>query len=92
MSTRIGVAVIAAVLLGSASPALADDQFDVNIYRPTIQDNPVGRPGIQDRPIIQDHPLGAYAQSPPLMGGGKGAVLPFTAGEKALFDRASQLH
>ena len=42
MKTRI--AVIIALLLGSASVALAtdsDDRFDVNIYRPAIQYSPL---------------------------------------------------
>jgi hypothetical protein len=39
MNTRI--AVIAALLVGSASVALANDQFDVNIYRPAIQHSPM---------------------------------------------------
>jgi hypothetical protein len=40
MITKTRIALIAAVLAGSASAALADNsQFDVNIYRPTVQDN-----------------------------------------------------
>jgi hypothetical protein len=73
MNTRI--AVIAAVLVGTVSAAFADNsQFDVNIYRPTVVDNP----------------LGAYAQSPApgWSYGTTGAVKPFSAEEKAMFDRA----
>jgi hypothetical protein len=73
MNTRI--AVIAAVLVGTVSAALADNsQFDVNIYRPTVVDNP----------------LGAYAQSPASSWGHgtTGAVKPFSAEEKTMFDRA----
>jgi hypothetical protein len=73
MNTRI--AVIAAVLVGTVSAAFADNsQFDVNIYRPTVVDNP----------------LGAYAQSPASgwSYGTTGAVKPFSAEEKAMFDRA----
>lgn len=42
MITKTHIAVIAALLVGSASAALADSQFDVNIYRPTVQDNGLG--------------------------------------------------
>ena len=72
MYTRI--AVIAAVLVGSASVALANDQFDVNIYRPSISHSP----------------LGAYAQSPApgWSYGTTGVAKPFSAEEKQMFDRA----
>jgi hypothetical protein len=46
MTTRI--VIVVALLISSASVALANDQFDVNIYRPAIQHSPHG----------------AYAQSP----------------------------
>ena len=36
MSSKTSIAVVAAILFGSASFALANDQFDVNIYRPVI--------------------------------------------------------
>jgi hypothetical protein len=40
MITKTRIAVIVAVLAGSGPAALADNsQFDVNIYRPTVQDN-----------------------------------------------------
>jgi hypothetical protein len=74
MITKTSIAVIAAVLFGSASFALANDQFDVTIYRPAIQDNA----------------LGAYAQSPSLNRGGSGGTGPsklFSAEERAMFDR-----
>ena len=77
MITRTSIAALVAVLVGSASVALANDQFDVNIYRPAIQDNA----------------LGAFAQSPSVnrgVTGGTGALKPFTAEEKAMFDRASR--
>jgi hypothetical protein len=72
MNTRI--AVIAAVLVGTASAALANDQFDVNIYRPTIVDNPAG----------------AYAQSPASNWGGGSVAAPkgFSVEEKQMFERA----
>jgi hypothetical protein len=72
MYTRI--AVIAAVLVGSASVALANDQFDVNIYRPTIIDNP----------------LGAYAQSPASSWGSGSVATHkgFSLQEKQMFERA----
>ena len=75
MITKTRIAVIAAVLVGSASFALANDQFDVTINRPAIQDNA----------------LGAYAQSPLLNrdgSGGTGRSKMFSAEERAMFDRA----
>jgi hypothetical protein len=50
MITKTLIAVIAALLVGSASAALADSQFDVNIYRPTVQDNGLGA-FAQQRPV-----------------------------------------
>jgi hypothetical protein len=74
MLTKTKAAVVAAILLGSVSGAVADNsQFDVNIYRPTQQDNA----------------LGAYAQEPARATAPR-AVKPFTIEEKLLFDRASQ--
>jgi len=73
MNTRI--AVIAALLVGTASVAFADERFDVNIYRPTIVESP----------------LGAYAQSPAGQWGnaGTGVVKKgFSAEEKQMFERA----
>jgi hypothetical protein len=74
MITKTSIAALVAVLVGSASVALADSQFDVNIYRPVIQDNA----------------LGAYAQSPSANwgNGSTGASKPFSAQEKVMFDRA----
>ncbi len=48
MLTKTKAAVVAAILLGSVTGAVAGTQFDVNIYQPSVQDNA----------------LGAYAQSP----------------------------
>ena len=72
MYTRI--AVIAAVLVGTGSASLANEQFDVNIYRPTVSANP----------------LAAYAQSPApnWSYGTVGTAKPFSAEEKQMFDRA----
>ena len=72
MNTRI--AMIVALLLGSASVAFANDQFDVNIYRPAITVSP----------------LGAYAQSPSTQwgNGSTGSVKGFSAQEKQMFERA----
>jgi hypothetical protein len=43
MITKTRIALIAALLVGAASAALADNsQFDANIYRPTVQDNGLG--------------------------------------------------
>jgi hypothetical protein len=74
MITKTSIAAVVAVLIGSASVALADSQFDVNIYRPAIQGNA----------------LGAYAQSPSgnLGNGSTGASKPFSVEEKVMFDRA----
>ena len=72
MNTRITV--IAAVLVGTASAALANDRFDVNIYRPTVVDNP----------------LAAYAQSPASSWGSGSVATQkgFSLQEKQMFDRA----
>ena len=70
MITKTSIAVIAAVLFGSASFALANDQFDVNVYRPGIPGNAAD----------------AFALSPTNPNGG--TARPFTAAEKASFDRA----
>jgi hypothetical protein len=49
MLTKTKAAVVAAILLGSVTGAVADNsQFDVNIYRPSQHENA----------------LGAYAQEP----------------------------
>ena len=77
MNTRI--AVIVALLLGSASVALAHDQFDVNIYRPTIQHSP----------------LDAYAQSPSGNwgnGGSTGTAKAFPDEERRWFEKAQGAH
>jgi hypothetical protein len=43
MLTKTKAAAVAAILLGSVSGAVADNsQFDVNIYRPTVQDSALG--------------------------------------------------
>jgi hypothetical protein len=39
MYTKFAAALIAALVIGTSSAALAYTQFDVNIYRPTVQDN-----------------------------------------------------
>ena len=40
MYTKTAAALIAALVIGTSSAAMADNsQFDVNIYRPTVQDN-----------------------------------------------------
>ena len=50
MITKTSIAAVVAVLIGSASAALANDQFDVNIYRPTIQGKAVDAFGSHRRP------------------------------------------
>ena len=54
MFTKSKVALVAAFVLGSASVALADEHFDVNIYRPA-----------QQSPAFATYmgALGAYAQA-----------------------------
>jgi hypothetical protein len=74
MSTKTRIAVIAAVLFGSASFALANDQYDVNIYRPAI-------PGSA---------YDAFALSPTNPNGAKANVRPFSVEERLMFDRAQQ--
>jgi hypothetical protein len=77
MLTKTKAAVVAAILLGSASGAVADNsQFDVNIYRPTPQGNA----------------LDAYAQEPAQLHNrvAPRGVKPFHIQEKLWFNRASQ--
>jgi hypothetical protein len=77
MLTKTKTALVAALMLGSVSgAALADGQFDVNIYRPAPQDNA----------------LGAYAQEPVQSEERTDprAAKPFTIEEKLWMDRASQ--
>ena len=77
MNTRI--ALVVALLAGSASVALANDQFDVNIYRPTIQNSP----------------LGAYAQSPSGNwgnGASTGTSKSFSDEERRWFEKAQGAH
>jgi hypothetical protein len=77
MSIKSKMVLAAALLLGTASGALADNsQFDVNIYRPTVQDG-----------------LSAYARVPaarlPARRNGTPAIRPFSPAERQWFDRAS---
>jgi hypothetical protein len=51
MYTKIAAALIAALVIGTSSAALADNsQFDVNIYRPTVQENGLSA-FAQQRPV-----------------------------------------
>jgi hypothetical protein len=75
MITKTRIAVIAAVLVGSASAALADNsQFDANIYRPAIQYSPVD----------------AFAQSPSRTwgNGSTGTVKSYSSEEQRWFEKA----
>jgi hypothetical protein len=82
MSIKSKLVLAAALLLGTASGALADNsQFDVNIYRPTVQDG-----------------LSAYARVPaarlpaasvPARRNGAPAIRPFSPAERLWFERAS---
>jgi hypothetical protein len=70
---------IVALLIGSASVALANDQFDVNIYRPSIQHSP----------------MDAYAQSPSgNVGNGSstGTAKSFSEEERRRFEKAQGAH
>jgi hypothetical protein len=74
MLTKTKAAVVAAILLGSVTGAVADNsQIDVNIYRP----------------VPQGSALDAYAQQPARATAPR-AVKPFSIEEKLWFDRASQ--
>jgi O-antigen ligase len=74
MITKSTIVAIVAVLVGTAPAAFANDQFDVNIYRPAIQHSP----------------LGAFAQSPSTNwgNGGTGVVKGYSTEEKLMFERA----
>ena len=72
MITKTTIAALVAVLVGSTSVALANEQFDVNIYRPAVQGSAVD----------------AFAQSPSSLKGSTRAVKPTSIGEKLMFDRA----
>jgi hypothetical protein len=75
MSIMTSIIVVAWVLASSASAAFANDQFDMTIYRPVIQNDTVG----------------AYAHSSsrnPAANGGAGPSKLFSPEEKAMFERA----
>jgi hypothetical protein len=42
MYVKTAAALVAAVIVGTSSAALANNQFDVSIYTPSIQDNAMG--------------------------------------------------
>jgi hypothetical protein len=42
MYIKTAAALVAALVIGTSSAALANNQFDVNIYTPTVQDNGMG--------------------------------------------------
>jgi hypothetical protein len=74
MYVKTAAALVAALVIGTSSAALANNQFDVNIYTPNFQDNG----------------MGAYAQELPRQIQRRVApVQPFSPGEKLWFDRAS---
>jgi hypothetical protein len=76
MNTRI--ALVVALLVGSASVAVANDKFDVNIYRPAIQYSP----------------LDAFAQSPSASrgNGSTGTMRSFSSEEQRWFEKAQGAH
>ena len=79
MITKSTIIAIVAVLVGSASAAFANDQFDVNIYRPAIQHSP----------------MDAYAQSPSGNwgnGSNTGTAKSFSDEERRWFEKAQGAH
>jgi hypothetical protein len=73
MYVKTAAALVAALVIGTSSAALADNsQFDVNIYRPTIQDNGMG--------AFAQQPTGQFRVSP---------VQPVSPAEQLWFERAS---
>jgi hypothetical protein len=76
MSTKSKLILAAALLLGTASGALANSQFDVNIYRPTVQD------GLSAYARVP-------AARVPARRNGAPAIRPFSPAERQWFERAS---
>jgi hypothetical protein len=74
MTTLKKVLLATVLVSATASSVLANNQFDVDIYRPAIQDNA----------------LGAYARVPGNgMGAQPRAVRPFSIEEQRWFDKGS---
>jgi hypothetical protein len=71
--TTLTKLLLAAVLVSSASSAFANTQFDVDIYRPAIQDDA----------------LGAYARVSTNLGAQRSTIRPFSLEEQRWFDKAS---
>lgn len=74
MLTKSKMALAAAFVLGTASGALANTQFDVNIYRPAVQ-NDLGAYAQEPAQIQRRHDAPTVAPQAPA--------------EKLWFDRAS---
>jgi hypothetical protein len=74
MYVKTAAAIVAALVIGTSSAALADNsQFDVNIYRPTVQDNG----------------MGAFAQQLPTQIRRAAPVQSISPAEQLWFERAS---
>jgi hypothetical protein len=74
MTTLTKLLLATVLVSGTASNALANTQFDVDIYRPKIQDNA----------------LHAYARmSPNGLGAQNSTIRPFSLQEQRWFDKAS---
>jgi len=74
MLTKTTLTLAAALVLGTASGALANTEFDVNIYRPAVQDD-LGAYAQEPARIQRGHD--------------GTTVAPHTPAEKLWFDRAS---
>jgi hypothetical protein len=84
MTNKSKIALAATLIFGAASAALADDQFDVNIYRPASPPSPYALNG-------QDG-YGAFAQANSwgtIRPAAPRVAKPFTIEEKRLFERAA---
>jgi hypothetical protein len=84
MLTKSNTVLAAALIFGAASAAVADEQFDVNIYRPVSPPHPLALNG-------QDG-YGAFAQANSrgtIRQAGPRVVKPFTIEEKRLFERTT---
>ena len=74
MLTKSTLTLAAALVLGTASVALANTEFDVNIYRPAVQN---------------DLSAYAQEPAQIMRGNGDTTVAPHSPAEKLWFDRAS---
>lgn len=84
MMNKSKIALAAALIFGAASSALADDQFDVNIYRPASPAGPYALNG-QDgySAFARVNSFGTIRPA------ARRVAKPFTIEEKRLFERAA---